>query len=68
MVERATSFALHLRREALIVYDRAGLLHALFKGDDGNARINVRQELEARLSQLDVYDDLDLGGRAGIRI
>jgi predicted nucleotidyltransferase len=60
MVNSAAPFALHLRREALIVYDRGGVLRALLKGDGGDAEINAGREMEARLSQLDVYDDLDM--------
>src|SRR5215469_7652833 len=51
-------FGVHLLREARILYDRDGILHNLLRGHGSGAAISVKKELDARLAQLRVYDDL----------
>jgi predicted nucleotidyltransferase len=51
-------FGVHLLREARILYDRDGILHSLLRGHSSGAEISVKKELDARLAQLTVYDDL----------
>jgi predicted nucleotidyltransferase len=51
-------FGVHLLREARILYDRDGILHSLLRDHGSGAEINVKKELDARLTQLTVYDDL----------
>jgi predicted nucleotidyltransferase len=58
LLATASPFALHLRREGQILYDRHGILAALLSDADSDTDVDTRKELEIRLSKLRVYGDL----------
>jgi len=58
MLAAGSPFGVHLQKEAQILFDRNGTLSTLLRESGSGAKINVKKELDARLAQLAVYDDL----------
>lgn len=59
LMRAGTSFSEHLRREAKVLADRAGVLTELL-ATPATSPVSVREELAAELAQLNVYSDLDV--------
>lgn len=60
MLATASPFAKHLRLEARILYDPDGVLAALLKDMNAYQEMDVKRELQIRMTQLSVYNDLEM--------
>jgi len=57
MFTTGLSFADHLKQEGVVLYDRSGFLTSLLAGEKVPA---TKEEVEARLEQLEAYSDLSI--------
>lgn len=59
IIASGTSFSEHLRSESLVLVDKRGQLASLLR-QRPTTKVSVKDELEAELAQLQVYDDLTI--------
>jgi hypothetical protein len=59
LLTAASPFARHLQLQAKVLYDPTGTLEPLLRNDCTDRNLDVQRELQSRMAQLHIYENLD---------